>query len=1687
MLRVHEDTFSLSDLVLNPSFFPGIRVGDIVAIRPIPDGDDGSGDVASPKGPLDTESGTSGAHSSEPSNTGKGKGAAPPHVKSSATPAGSGQTADPSEPSADSKPGSSRVELRDQPRGVALDAGRTSDARRSGRPLSSHMPKAPSKWRVVREGSAEFARDMERADDDHNESILRPDPHREILVKVGEVRRDTQQLQASIVNHIARALWGDYPTNQRVAIRKIDMSNPDECESIRADFVEIAFRDQYVGRSDMWRLWRNLACKIVHNNKPTNMEGLIRASVRRIYKNGNQIPCGYIDSQSQPIFRSESGRFIIFIQMSEEMWSYQEDGNMCFEKVVNSFMTELFRRWNEKQLNHMVTIVMFSRWFYSARDALFFQDLTLDEDSGRYYRDYYKVIADMEVRPDWSVFLPEILSEFNSYRRDIQEIQTIAGHRLRGDLSKAHQGNILEAINLGINSFASNHVDRDLSRTGLSTIVITPSFGVFDVTKKLLRMTTERMLHYGMRADFVCLTPRPLFRPPAFRFKAPPVPTEQEQRRALMLRQKNRVIEKQARETELNSVSPLDEGPPGFVSPVTSIPTSALPKDRGEKVSVLPSADVYVPVDPIMLDPLYFNDRNWEKNLLPYLVGTLPRSYAADDSTKTSAALAASTTGLAPIEKHSKSDLKSLFAGSVASVLLSDSENISDIPSAILELRADDYPFFSQPKASSAAKDRRVDYCYFPHWVDCGFYNNFDEPASERANGFKPSCKMGDLPVTGVANYMRATPSVPDLDLSAFDHELTAALKFDTQSASGGDSIADERLRSRDEDSRSMEAQFFSTTREIGHGRILPLGRKLPSVHSREHLLDLFAEYDRQAIVGLSMGQGATAGAQPAGDHATGTADSTIGAMPQSVMLVHTGGTSEHRLPLGSTNAASQQSIILPSNASAHWDDHQHSHYSRHLDSRVATERVEVGSAGSVEALDNLLATVSTSASPNLGHGQHIKPPPRTEPSASSSSSVPRDVNLGGAGIAGPQRSSIFMRNSSQRKRPQQNVKMQSTLEAIESAGPIVPPTAPQTSQRRTVPGHGASPERSLHTIAGGSKGRVAIADPAGRQSMHRVAESPQSITRGQYIQQNYNRLSGETSLVTPGERLPVVESVAKQSHLEEIRTFRGPDSQGVSPKHQYHSLQQTPPGIAMPMGVVSHRHSTLPSALLSETDFHLTLPNGRQATALPYSAVGPSQPSAPVDYHSGSPQYGKGLLLSDRLLLGHIPDASPKGQRGRYFASYNPCSSTLNSPMHNELSQRWAFALPTYSSLSSYTPKWRSLCTPASLPLVTDYYPPDLDTFYEVFSYDIQTQDTVLEEALDLQHDDAEEFSQFMASRTPASVSASASQMSAMQRIDRSTRIMLKEMVYQRLAQGFQFIKITDATTPRSTRDRIAGSSKRGPLFRLNGRSDGIDRLAVRSGSGGGAGIATGSAESFIATGSPHSNILPSGVSQKLDRSIWMSNGRQFQKLELQDSSVSNHTPGVTVTRWERKNPFDEEAQHYKFHMWPRNNNAGYRSADIRLSYPRNDEVNWNNHDYLIVGYQTNSTKATKYWRARYILVPSDNLGSETNVNSKAYSQMSVEDVRIANFEKFLDHILRLLRKDERAMLEERFFGALPIDIRLDHKQTASATGGNPYGPVGFGYPIKKLIGLIDLVPSMLMQIRYTTMYPVPYLSYQL
>ncbi|KAJ2809314.1 vacuolar membrane-associated protein iml1 [Coemansia guatemalensis] len=1397
MLRVHEEAFSSNDLVLNPLFFPGIQIGDVVAIKPVPDGEDG--EAASPRGSLDNDI-TTAAHSGDAvAGSAKGMGSATTSASKVGVASASSTQADEATegglsisgiPTAGAATGSAvggssgNSDSRTTDRGFRA-ASRRTDGRYGGtgsrtassvflpgRPQqSTNTPRGPNRWAGSSDETAAGSGDKGSTQQEGDEAKLQADPHREILLQVGEVRRDMQQIQASMSNVVARTLWGEYQTSQRVAVRKIDLADSAERDAIRADFVEIAFRDQYVGRSDMWRLWRNLAQRVVHNNKPTNTEGLVRASVRRIYKNKREVACGFIDSSTQPIFRSESGRFIIFIQMTEEMWAYQEDGHLCFEKAVNGFLAELFRRWNVKQLNHMVTIVMFSRWFYEERDNLLFQDLAYDEERGRYYRDYYKVIADMEVRADWTVFLPELLAEFNTYRRDIQELSTSAGHRLCGDVSKAHQGNILEAINLGLNSFSSNYVDRDLARTGLSMVVVTASFGVFDVQKTLLRMTTERMLHLGMRVDIVCLAPRPLFRPHVFRFKSYPVPTEQERRRAQMRKHQAERDARRAKESEMASVSPLAESPgPHGNAPLLTHAASLL-KERGSKVIAVSKSDPSVMVDPISLDPLYFNDEEWMAAMRPYLDG--PQSHWDGTQPRGSAGGGSALHGAAMSSKGPMADEATDM--SIARAFL-DEAGMEDAPDTIKELHMSEYPLFDRRKGRRQ-DDGRVEYSYFAYWVDTGFYN-YTEQGSQQAGGFEAACRMGELSMTGVAGYMRRRPSIPDLNLRA--------LSDDQWSAAGGEPNAESPAAS--------------------------------GPAARERLLALFAKFDRQAIVGAAESAEHPLATTSGGLSSGGNEGlSTSGLVAAPVQMI-----GESRTASG--NLLPAHGSVVASNASAQWEE---------------TARLESG-AGSVDS-GEAQAPVSSSASPNLRPRQHMR--------ATQSSSVPREVRLGGGA-----RASVFVRGATGRVNPGGSVNQGGTGGSPHqsAAGP-----SPQQGSPGLGPHHG--PRRG---------------PPLG------VSGSPQSLEYG---------------------RETASESIARQSQLEEqVRTFRGSGSHEAA------------------WGKVGG-------------EFQLTLPGER--------AEG-----------GGSGRQRAGPRRS-------VP--------------YNACNPELAPLPVTEQSQRWVFAFPTQAAVSSYTAKWRSLCTPASLPLATDYRAADLEQHYHHYFYHLPTP-ALRREDVGAAGADGGEFAAFMGDVGAA---------------DWATRMMLKEMVYQRLAQGFQLV--------------------------LRG--------------------AVGHTETAGAA------------------AIWLSNGRQVQKLEVQ-SDGGAATAGVSVTRWERNRPFSMDDARYAFRLWARGSSAGYGAAHARFAYPSDDEVNWNSLDRLVIGYQNTLTRGMRYWRARFVLIPADTLGADTIVTAKGSPHMTRDDLRIANFERFLDHVLRLLRRDERTRLAERFFGALPADVR----RTRS---------------------LEDLAPSTLLQIRYTTM----------
>lgn len=313
----------------------------------------------------------------------------------------------------------------------------------------------------------------------------------------------------------------------------------------------------------MWRLATNhLSDTCVYRGKKVLFVGSIKAQVRNIYVRGQKVQSAYFSPRTKPIFRSESARYAIFIQMSREMWHFDTEGSgeVVFNKLINGFLPELFKRWRKINAHHLVNIVLFTRVVYERSGARIpTEKEDLEGLEGKSYKDFFRVVVSNMASTDWAVILHQLKKEFSVFLRDvlIQPVQfsppgtpraapyslltqvspTIINdtphpsekmqwkahptHVIAGRPSDAIHGNILEAINLATSQFSRDFMDRDLVRTGVSVVIITPGTGHFEVDYENLRMTTENLLSNGIGIDLVCLAKMPLHSVPLFKYRSP--------------------------------------------------------------------------------------------------------------------------------------------------------------------------------------------------------------------------------------------------------------------------------------------------------------------------------------------------------------------------------------------------------------------------------------------------------------------------------------------------------------------------------------------------------------------------------------------------------------------------------------------------------------------------------------------------------------------------------------------------------------------------------------------------------------------------------------------------------------------------------------------------------------------------------------------------------------------------------------------------------------------------------------------------------------------------------------------------------------------------------------------------------------------------------------------------------------
>jgi len=372
------------------------------------------------------------------------------------------------------------------------------------------------------------------------------DPDRKYIFMVKDMSKQMKASQPNAEVYVARHVGDAFNLRRgtQVVLAPVDENAP----AVEASHVELTFKDMYLSRADMWRLAVNdLAERTVYKGQVIYFMGTIKAVVSTVFVDGRKVHSAFFGKETRPVFRSESARYVLFIQMAREMWDFDADGSgeVLFYKVVNGFLPALFKKWAMMQVKHLVSIVLFARVEYDVGITTDLANTNMHDyytgfqttGNKRPYKDFYRVVVSEMSSGEWTTILRTLKREHNNFRHDIsvhhEDIanQTMgipedanargsaSSNRIRAESSLAMHGNFLEAINLASLVYSRDHIDRDLLRTGISVVVISPGSGVFEVEHEALRRSTESLISNGIGIDLICIGSIPLHSVPLFRYR----------------------------------------------------------------------------------------------------------------------------------------------------------------------------------------------------------------------------------------------------------------------------------------------------------------------------------------------------------------------------------------------------------------------------------------------------------------------------------------------------------------------------------------------------------------------------------------------------------------------------------------------------------------------------------------------------------------------------------------------------------------------------------------------------------------------------------------------------------------------------------------------------------------------------------------------------------------------------------------------------------------------------------------------------------------------------------------------------------------------------------------------------------------------------------------------------------------
>eukprot|EP00698_Gefionella_okellyi_P023459 TRINITY_DN8026_c0_g1_i2.p1 TRINITY_DN8026_c0_g1~~TRINITY_DN8026_c0_g1_i2.p1 ORF type:complete len:679 (-),score=98.04 TRINITY_DN8026_c0_g1_i2:1102-3138(-) len=324
-------------------------------------------------------------------------------------------------------------------------------------------------------------------------------PERKCLLRVSTMEKPKGALIVSIRKD--RATVYEFANMLDVAVRKVD-----SLDTHMVDFVEILFKDQYVSRCDMQRFKESMLGQCLTSGQKSNFLG-IKGTVKELLAQDKRVLSGLVGPKTKVVFRSRSARVFWLVQLSAEMWEFDDEGDLFFEKAVNEFVSELLGRWKALNVTHNLCVVFFSRTHYTGDNLPVDDGSLMTDGQGRKYRDYYQV---HEVGTSWSNIVHDMKAMFVQYPRLAQ-----IGKGIKGAVnSHAARGNALEAIHLCLDMYEGHHLDRDLNHMGQNIMLLTAGQGVFQCTAEVSKALEQRLVDQAVGLDVISVRQHPLHAAP---------------------------------------------------------------------------------------------------------------------------------------------------------------------------------------------------------------------------------------------------------------------------------------------------------------------------------------------------------------------------------------------------------------------------------------------------------------------------------------------------------------------------------------------------------------------------------------------------------------------------------------------------------------------------------------------------------------------------------------------------------------------------------------------------------------------------------------------------------------------------------------------------------------------------------------------------------------------------------------------------------------------------------------------------------------------------------------------------------------------------------------------------------------------------------------------------------------------